>query len=251
MFPEGQHAHGFKLGTIGGTAIWIRPSFLILMALFVFLDLDRQVRPEHALMWVPVLLISVLVHELAHAASIAAFGYGSSTIELGGWGGQTSNARRSRPWHEIVISVAGPASSLVLGALFLVVFVLFHDRMAASTFVFVRLMLWANIAWGIFNLFPIFPLDGGKVLFNALCHFLASDRALGITTVLSLALALFLGLGALWARMFFVAVIAASLVMQNWQTWRSLRAWREEVRREPPFPTDRDNLTPTRDDRDG
>ena len=170
MFPEGGHHHGFKIGTIGGTPIWVRPSFLILVALFVFLDLDRQVSLAHALFWVPVLLISVLVHELAHAAAIAAFGYGSSTIELGGWGGQTSNARRSRPWHEIVISVAGPVSSLVLGGLFLLAFVLFHDRMATDVFVFVRLMLWANIAWGIFNLFPIYPLDGGQVLFNALCQ---------------------------------------------------------------------------------
>jgi Zn-dependent protease len=216
------------------------------MALFVFLDLDSQVSLQHALLWVPVLLISVLVHELAHAGAIAAFGYGSSTIELGGWGGQTSNARRSRPWHEIVISIAGPLSSLVLGGIFLLVFVLLHERMTADVFAFVRLMLWANIAWGIFNLFPIFPLDGGQVLFNALCHFTENHKALGVTTVLSLALATCLALGALWARMFFVVVIAASLLMQNWQTWQSLRAWRAASSGSSESSRSRDTLTPTR-----
>lgn len=228
MFPEERQTSGFKLGRIGGTDIWVRPSFLILAALFVFLDLDSQVKLGHALLWIPVLLISVLVHELAHAAAIGAFGYGSSTIELGGWGGQTSNARRSRPWHEIVISVAGPVSSLILGGLFLLAFVVFQDRMAPDVFVFVRLMLWANIAWGIFNLFP---LDGGQVLFNGLCHFTESHKALGVTTVLSLVLGIALGLGALFAKMFFVAIISASLVMQNWQTWQSLRAWRAASQR--------------------
>jgi Zn-dependent protease len=231
-----------------GTTIWLRPSFLILMALFVFLDLDSQVKIAHALLWIPVLLVSVLVHELAHAATIAAFGYGPSTIELGGWGGQTSNARRSKPWHEVVVSVAGPVSSLLLGGCFLVIFIAAHEQFTPEVFVFVRLMLWANIAWGIFNMLPIFPLDGGQVLFNSLCHFTASQKALGVTTVLSIVLALTLGLGALWARQFFVAVIAASLVMQNWQTWKSLRDYRSKLTdREDPS-SSRDNLASSQGD---
>lgn len=232
MFPDHQHSNGFKLGSIGGTAIWLRPSFFILVALFVFIDLDSRVTLAHALMWIPVILISVLVHELAHAGAIAAFGYGSSTIELGGWGGQTSNARSSRPWHEIVISAAGPLSSLALGGLFFLAFVLFHDAMSPDVFAFVRLMLWANVAWAIFNMLPIFPLDGGQVLFNALCHFIENHKALGVTVALSIVLALGLGLGALWARMFFVAIVSASLLVQNWQTWQALRGYRAAQRRE-------------------
>lgn len=217
------------------------------MALFVFLDLDSQVKLAHALLWVPVLLISVLVHELAHAGTIAAFGYGPSTIELGGWGGQTTNARSSKPWHEVVVSVAGPASSLVLGGLFLLFFMATHDRLTPEAFIFVRLMLWANIAWGIFNLLPIFPLDGGQVLFNTLCHFTESYKALGVTTILSLLLALTLGLGALWARMFFVAVIAASLLLQNWQTWTALRSHRERLRARTAGSPHPDDLAPQGD----
>lgn len=248
MIHDERHSQGWKLATISGTPIWIRPSFLILVALFVFLDLDSQVKAVHALLWIPVLLISVLVHELAHAGTIAAFGYGSSTIELGGWSGQTTNARQSRPGHEILISLAGPASSLALGGLFLVVFMMARQQMSPEIFIFVRLMLWANFAWGIFNMLPIFPLDGGQVLFNTLCHFTATHKALGVTTVLSLGLAIALGLGALWTKMFFVAVVAASLVMQNWQTWQSLRAFRTEAARgEGPQPP-RETLPPAHGD---
>jgi stage IV sporulation protein FB len=243
LFPDHQHSNGFRLGSVGGTPIWVRPSFFILVGLFVFIDLDSKVKLEHALLWIPVILISVLVHELAHAGAIAAFGYGSSTIELGGWGGQTSNARSSRPWHEIVISAAGPLSSLALGGLFLLAFVSYHDQMPPGLFAFVRLMLWANFAWAIFNMLPIFPLDGGQVLFNALCHFIENHKALGATVAVSIVLALALGLGALWGRMFFVAIVSASLLFQNWQTWKALRGYREGMSRVEPSPAENERLS--------
>lgn len=239
MLPDQPQRQGFRLGSIAGSTIWVRPSFLILVALFVFLYMDQGVPVAEALTWVPVILISVLAHELAHAATLGLFGYGASTIELGGWGGRTINARRSKPWHEIVVSAAGPAASFLLGAISFLSY-LFVPAPPA----FVELMFQANIAWAIFNMLPIYPLDGGLVLFNGLCHFTKAHKALGATTIFSILLAIVLGLVALYIQFFIAAIILASFAFQNWQTWKAIAAYRGELeaRQRTEVETPRDTL---------
>ena len=53
------------LGTILGTTITLDFSFIILIVFFVLSDIERA-GIRNALLWAPVLLISILVHELAH-----------------------------------------------------------------------------------------------------------------------------------------------------------------------------------------
>src|SRR5258706_12082209 len=102
-----------RLGTIFGTSITLDFSFLILIVFFVMTDIQAA-GMRYALLWVPVLLISILFHELAHAAMIAVLGFGSSAIILAGMGGATYNERRAKPWQDLLISAAGPASSFFL-----------------------------------------------------------------------------------------------------------------------------------------
>ena len=84
------------------------------MGLFVASFYNQQQGLRYALLWAPVLFLSVLLHELAHAATIAAFGYGASQIVLSGMGGVTINQRRALPWQDTLISAAGPASSFLV-----------------------------------------------------------------------------------------------------------------------------------------
>lgn len=152
----------FRVATIAGTTVDVRISFVVLAGAFVLLDLDRQVALNLALLWIPVLFVSVLIHELAHAGTIAAFGHGPSAIELGGWGGETVNRRRAKPWQEVLISLAGPASSIALA--YLVLWILMsvpHAKTHTLLLAFLEMMVFANQAWGIFNLIPILPLEGG------------------------------------------------------------------------------------------
>src|SRR2546428_7861564 len=101
------------LGTILGTTIPLDFSFIILIVFFVLSDIERA-GFRYALLWAPVLLISILVHELAHAAMIGLLGFGPSRILLQGIGGVTVNERRARPWQGPLISAARPLSSLLL-----------------------------------------------------------------------------------------------------------------------------------------
>lgn len=156
------------LGTILGTTIELDPGFLFIAALFVISDI-QVVGLRYALLWVPVLFISILFHELAHAATIGALGFGPSRILLEGKGGVTINERRARPWQDMLISAAGPAASLLLA--WIARWIAFgvpqatRDPFLAGL---LPLMITANIWWAIFNMLPVMPLDGSGVFRNLL-----------------------------------------------------------------------------------
>ena len=162
------------LGSIRKTSIDVDLSFLILAGFFVFSFYDQKQGIQYALLWVPVLFLSVLLHELAHAGMIGLFGYGASQVMLAGLGGVTLNKRVAKPWHDMVISAAGPAASFIMafGAWALTRRV--HDPMLIA---FLPLMATANVAWGVFNLIPVSPLDGGGIVRNFFRIFLRERTA--------------------------------------------------------------------------
>lgn len=215
---------GFHLGSIGGTTITIEMSFLILVGLFVILDLESRTGVPGALLWIPVLFFGVLLHELGHAAAIGVFGYGASEITLGGFGGMTVNARQAKPAHDLLISIAGPLSSLVLAG---VAWGLPYVVTGVNGDPFFRAILpmtvQANVLWGIFNLFPVIPLDGGQAFLNFMRLFVAPRTAVTVSVWLSFVVGGAMLAVALYMRWYFVAIIAAMLLMQNFERYRMLR----------------------------
>jgi Zn-dependent protease len=213
------------LGTIFGTTVTLDFSFLILIVFFVMTTDVQTVGMRYALLWVPVLLISILWHELAHAAMIGGLGFGSSAIILGGMGGATYNERHARPWQDLLISGAGPASSFLLA--WIVTMIGTNVPVAASD-PFLRallpLMAWANKWWGIFNLLPIGPLDGNHMLRNFFRLFLKERPAF----IISIWISIFVGLGvfvlSLIGRQVFVAILVAWFVWTSWTQWQFFRS---------------------------
>ncbi len=209
------------LGSIGGTTIDVDLTFIILIFFFALSAYDPQRGAAYALVWAPILFISVLVHELAHAAAIALFGYGSSRIILGGIGGLTFNERRARPWHDVVISLAGPLSSFALAFLCAWIFThvdyVMRDEMLK---VFLPLMVSASVIWGEFNLLPIPPLDGGSAVRNLLRSFLREELAFVITTWIALPAGIaVVAYSLLVWRQFFVAILIGWFTWNNYQRW--------------------------------
>jgi stage IV sporulation protein FB len=212
------------LGSIRGTTITVDLSFLILVALFVMSDYDPKAGIAHALLWAPVLFISVLVHELAHAAMIGAFRYGPSEIVLGGIGGATMNRRAAKPWHNVIISLAGPISSFLLMWVILLVFrnvpYTRHDPMLVEL---LPLLILANYWWGIFNLFPIPPLDGGHAVRSFLRIFLRDATAFMISVWIAMIAGVAIVVYAIMHRLIFLAVLIAWYVFANYQQWQHYR----------------------------
>ena len=213
-----------RLGSIFGTTIAVDFSFLILIAFFVFTNYDPNEGIRYALLWIPIVFVSVLIHELAHAAAIAMFGYGSSEIVLGGMGGVTMNRRRAKPWHDLLISLAGPLSSFALAYLLILLYFripfLRTDRMMVAL---MPLLVWANKAWGGFNLLPVSPLDGGHAVRNFLRMFLSENAAF----TGSVWIAIVGGAGAVgylvWMKLYLAALLVGWFVFMNYQQWQSFR----------------------------
>lgn len=213
-----------RLGSIGRTSIDIDFSFFILITFFVVMSYDPRRGIEYALLWAPVLFISVLVHELAHAGMIAALGFGYSHVILGGMGGVTINERRARPWQDFLISAAGPVSSF--GLAFAVLLIArqapaFRDDRFLSALI--PYLYSANILWGKFNSIPVPPLDGGHAVRHLLRMFLSERTAFIIAVWIAIVGG---GLVAIWGAFngqFFIALFVAWFAFQNYQSWQYFR----------------------------
>jgi Zn-dependent protease len=212
------------LGSIGDTSIDVDFTFLLLVGMFVVLNYDPAQGIHYALLWIPIAFVSVLIHELAHAGAIAAQGFGSSHIILGGMGGVTINQRRAKPWQDFIISVAGPLSSFLLMVLALYLAtttVAQTDKMLRA---FLPRFVWANWAWGWFNLIPVPPLDGGHATRELLRTFLSERNAfviaIWVAIVVGGAIAVYFFVV---AKSFFIAFYIAWFVYLAFQRWQYFR----------------------------
>lgn len=170
-------------------------------------------------LWVLIVLFSVLLHELGHA--IAASYYGRSpSIELNTMGGLTVSSRYSLLSYpkEILISFSGPLAGFLFGGLlFLLLNVIGPlDYNRYMEFFFSRL-IGVNIGWGIVNLIPILPLDGGQIM-RHLYHWLRNpydDRIPLMISVVFGVLAVIAAIVFFGRDGIYMALLAALLTYRN------------------------------------
>lgn len=141
--------------------------------------------PAEWIAWMIAFFVAILVHELGHAAAMRAYGFYPS-ITLYGLGGFTSCggafARPPSGLPHIVISAAGPAAGFAFAAILAMVIVLagfevmirvglpFGVRIlvleAIGSIAFSHLindLFFITLFWGLVNLLPVYPLDGGQI----------------------------------------------------------------------------------------
>lgn len=121
------------------------------------------------------LFVSVALHELGHSVVAQRRGLRVREIVLLPIGGVASlEGRPSRPRDELWIALAGPAVNFALAALLGGVALGLHasgylslesaKAMTPSWSTLLALLVAGNLSLGLFNLLPIFPMDGGRVL---------------------------------------------------------------------------------------
>ncbi len=111
------------------------------------------------------LFLSVFGHELAHALMARAEGIEIEEIVLHPFGGLARlKTDPQNPRAEFRIALAGPASSFLFAVLAFVAAKIAAMGNYEATFVVFALISAGNVLLALFNLFPGYPLDGGRVL---------------------------------------------------------------------------------------
>jgi Zn-dependent protease/predicted transcriptional regulator len=108
----------------------------------------------------------LLAHELSHSYVAKRSGVSISRITLFMFGGVAEMSEDVRSaGGEFRMAIAGPLATFVMAGVFLLVFWVAESTEAGSLLVVPLLYLaFINLAVGVFNLLPGFPLDGGRVL---------------------------------------------------------------------------------------
>ncbi len=199
------------------------------------------------LIWVLVVFISILVHELGHALAFRRYGLSSQIVLhfAGGltvpestlWGSRWANVALG-PNQNIFISLAGPGAGFILAAAAIVGVILAGGEIIMTRLLgfipipglallpfggnllnmFVTALLWVNIFWGLINLLPVYPLDGGNVARNVLVQVDPVDgvrKSLWVSVIAGalIAIVAFFFLGSLY-----MAILFGILAFQSYQS---------------------------------
>jgi Zn-dependent protease/predicted transcriptional regulator len=169
-----------KIGTIKGIEIRLHYSTLVIIGLVGFyagsyyLDMISGTFNIFILVLVGVasgllMLFSILSHELMHSLMAKKYGLGVSEIEFHMFGGVSKIEEEPKtPKAEFWISLVGPLTSLILGAILIGLLVFSSEIFGTAFPIFIYVILLysgiSNIGLGFFNLLPAFPMDGGRIL---------------------------------------------------------------------------------------
>ncbi len=215
MFTEPSSSKLDLRFSILGVPARVHPLFWLVVAFLGWNAGD----PLAIVSWVAAVFVSILVHEMGHAQCARQFGH-SPRILLYGFGGLAIyHPLRDEPtWQRAAVLISGPVAGFVLAAALIA---LQTSTGLFSTdylrFLYVQL-LWINIGWGLLNLLPVWPLDGGQLAYT-LVDGLTPFRATKVIRILSVFTAALLSLLAFSSQQTYLALFFAYFAWINWQRW--------------------------------
>ncbi|NBW86773.1 MAG: hypothetical protein EBR23_08115 [Planctomycetia bacterium] len=171
---------------------------------------DQRMLLQMLVIWIGVVFVSILVHEMGHALAYRCFGQGAHIVlyHFGGLAIPEAWGRRThlRPLQRLVVAAAGPLAQLALALAIIVglkgmghavpfpieslglALGLYEGAMFTSPWAHAAcfFLLSVNIFWPLLNLVPVPPLDGGQIVREGL-HALGIDDAHRIAGMLGVA----------------------------------------------------------------
>ena len=244
-------AWSLKLFRIRGIQLAVHVSFLLLLGFIAWEGYSED--GWTGVGWNVATLLAfftcVVLHELGHSFTARHYGVGARRILLMPIGGMAEfDAIPRQPVQELLITLAGPAVNFLIAAvLWLFVGVPAgwpgHPPgsidFSADATGFAQLLLTWNLLMGLFNLVPVFPMDGGRILRALLATRLPYLRATFIAATVGKVLAVAGGLVALLVfDLPLTAVLFAFIFLAGEMEYRAVRRreqedalWRETLAR--------------------
>lgn len=216
MLTEGGFRLKFQIGSIPVTIHW---SFFLLV-LIGALGGDLL----YALVWALAVSVTLIVHEMAHALMAKYYGQ-LPAVTLYAMGGLTSFGSLFRMTNQqnILMTAAGPFAGFTLAAL-LYGFAYFArlsgvmiTGFAASL---LSMLIYINLVWGVINLVPMLPLDGGQIM-RHLWLWLKNPLDERTPLVISLVVGVIVIAICVYLRMTWLLLITLWITFQNFTRLRS------------------------------
>lgn len=148
-----------------GIPIRVHPTFwLFCWAFSYFYQPIRNLHWGYTLLFIGLMFLAVLWHDLGHALLIRLFGYRVQIILFGMGGAPVGEFEQAKRWQRIVIHMGGPAAGFLLWLL--TEQVKRFDPAGANLVLWrgIDFMLFETFLWNAMNLLPVIPLDFGEVM---------------------------------------------------------------------------------------
>jgi stage IV sporulation protein FB len=160
-----------------GIPVRVHPLFWAVALLF---GLSGNQKPVDMLFWVGTVFVSILVHEMGHALAARSYGW-QPRITLHSFGGLASyHPTFHNTRSQILITAAGPGAGFLFAGLIIALVALAGHRVvfgwqfgllpfryegfeSDQLNMLIGDLLYVNIFWGLVNLLPVYPLDGGQI----------------------------------------------------------------------------------------
>jgi Zn-dependent protease len=174
------------------------------------------------------LFLIVMLHEYGHALACRQMGGTANQIVLWPLGGVAYVKPPPRPGATLWSIVAGPLVNLALLPI-LSVLGMFNRSLGwaeamPNAHAFLRAVWFINLGLLIFNMLPIYPLDGGQILRSLLWFAVGRARSLMVATVIG-----FLGVAgllilAVWMQSVWFGLLSVFVLMNCWKGLKQARA---------------------------
>lgn len=228
MFGTGQGS--FRLFRIKGIDVYLNWTWFLVAVFEIQARKGNYSSPVWNILEYLGLFLIVLLHEFGHALACRSVGGTADTIMLWPLGGVAYVNPPQRPGATLWSIVAGPLVNVallpVLGGAFELARLAHWRYSNPNEYRLLGAILTTDIVLLVFNILPIYPLDGGQILRSLLWFPLGRARSLMVASVLGFFGVAGLLLLAVWTQSVWTGLIAAYAGMNCWSGFKTARALR-------------------------
>jgi Zn-dependent protease len=218
-----------RLFRIAGITVFLHWSWFLVAAY----EINVSRREYSSIAWNVLeylaLFLIVTTHEFGHALACRQVGGQADQIVLWPLGGVAYVSPPQRPGATLWSIAAGPLVNVALFPILLGLYTLSSSLGWANTMPDLHHFLyivtwWIDAGLFVFNILPIYPLDGGQILRSLLWFFLGRARSLLVATILGFVGVLaFIGI-AIYAQSVWFGVLAVFILLNSWTGLQHARA---------------------------